>query len=164
GRDCALVAGTERPVPLTFDYVLTGVHETVELLLRDDKAPVYIVHFTQAAALEQAQALTSLAVADKQRKTAISEQIGGFRFSTAFGRTLRKLLLHGIDVHHAGTPPKYRRPVAPPARGGLLAGICGTDAPGVAANVPIRRALFTGLPKSDGRRQRALKAREFHQI
>ncbi|HJC30453.1 MAG TPA: DUF3516 domain-containing protein [Candidatus Dietzia intestinipullorum] len=164
GRDCALVAGTERPVPLTFDYVLTGVHETVELLLRDDKAPVYIVHFTQAAALEQAQALTSLAVADKQRKTAISEQIGGFRFSTAFGRTLRKLLLHGIGVHHAGMLPKYRRLVERLAQEGLLTVICGTDTLGVGINVPIRTVLFTGLAKFDGRRQRVLKAREFHQI
>src|SRR5699024_1064749 len=164
GRDCALVAGTERPVPLTFDYVLTGVHETVELLLRDDKAPVYIVHFTQAAALEQAQALTSLAVADKQRKTAISEQIGGFRFSTAFGRTLRKLLLHGIGVHHAGMLPKYRRLVERLAQEGLLTVICGTDTLGVGINVPIRTVLFTGLSKFDGVRTRHLKAREFHQI
>src|SRR5699024_5056470 len=164
GRDCALVAGTERPVPLTFDYVLTGVHETVELLLRDDKAPVYIVHFTQAAALEQAQALTSLAVADKQRKTAISEQIGGFRFSTAFGRTLRKLLLHGIGVHHAGMLPKYRRLVERLAQEGLLTVICGTDTLGVGINVPIRTVLFTGLAKFDGTRQRVLRTREFQQI
>src|SRR5699024_4363491 len=164
GRDCALVAGTERPVPLTFDYVLTGVHETVELLLRDEKAPVYIVHFTQAAALEQAQALTSLAVADKQRKTAISEQIGGFRFSTAFGRNLRTLLLHGTGHHHARLLHKYHRLVERLAQEGLLTVICGTDTLGVGINVPIRTVLFTGLAKFDGRRQRVLKAREFHQI
>ncbi|MBR7508370.1 DUF3516 domain-containing protein, partial [Mycobacterium tuberculosis] len=87
---------TERPVPLTFDYALRSIHESVELLLRDDKAPVYIVHFTQASALEQAQALTSVAVATKERKAAIAEEIGGFRFTTAFGRNLRKLLMHGI--------------------------------------------------------------------
>lgn len=164
GRDSTLVGGTERPVPLAFDYVLTGVHETVELILRDGKAPVYIVHFTQAAALEQAQALTSLAVADKERKAAITEHIGGFRFSTAFGRTLRKLLVHGIGVHHAGMLPKYRRLVERLAQAGLLTVICGTDTLGVGINVPIRTVLFTGLTKFDGRRQRVLKAREFHQI
>ena len=164
GRDCTYIGGTERPVPLSFDYALTGVHESVELLLRDDKAPVYIVHFTQAAALEQAQALTSLAVATKERKTAITEEIGGFRFSTAFGRTLRKLLVHGIGVHHAGMLPKYRRLVERLAQDGLLTVICGTDTLGVGINVPIRTVLFTGLTKFDGRRQRVLKAREFHQI
>ena len=84
GRSCTHIGGTQRPVPLTFDYALSGVHESVEILLRDGKAPVYIVHFTQAAALEQAQALTSLAVADKERKRAIADEIGGFRFSTSF--------------------------------------------------------------------------------
>ena len=164
GRSCTHIGGTERPVPLSFDYALTGVHESVELLLRDGKAPVYIVHFTQAAALEQAQALTSLAVADKERKAAIAGEIGGFRFSTAFGRTLRKLLLHGIGVHHAGMLPKYRRLVERLAQDGLLSVICGTDTLGVGINVPIRTVLFTGLTKFDGRRQRVLKSREFHQI
>jgi superfamily II RNA helicase len=162
GRECVHIGGTERPVPLSFEYELSGVHETVELLLRDGKAPVYIVHFTQAAALEQAQALTSLSVATKERKAAVSEEIGGFRFSTAFGRTLRKLLLHGIGVHHAGMLPKYRRLVERLAQDGLLTVICGTDTLGVGINVPIRTVLFTGLTKFDGRRQRVLKAREFH--
>ncbi|MFL0580541.1 DEAD/DEAH box helicase [Dietzia sp. 179-F 9C3 NHS] len=164
GRECTYVGGSERPVPLSFDYVLTGVHESVELLVRDGKAPVYIVHFTQAAALEQAQALTSLAVATRERKAAISEEIGAFRFTTAFGRTLRKLLLHGIGVHHAGMLPKYRRLVERLAQDGLLTVICGTDTLGVGINVPIRTVLFTGLTKFDGRRQRVLRAREFHQI
>ena len=164
GRQCVYIGGTERPVPLSFEYALSGVHESVELLLRDGRAPVYIVHFTQAAALEQAQALTSLAVADKERKAAIAADIGGFRFTTNFGRTLRKLLLHGIGVHHAGMLPKYRRLVERLAQDGLLTVICGTDTLGVGINVPIRTVLFTGLTKFDGRRQRVLKAREFHQI
>ena len=164
GRDSTYIGGTERPVPLSFEYALSGVHETVELILRDGKAPVYIVHFTQAAALEQAQALTSLAVADRDRKAAISDEIGGFRFTTAFGRTLRKLLVHGIGVHHAGMLPKYRRLVERLAQDGLLTVICGTDTLGVGINVPIRTVLFTGLTKFDGRRQRVLKSREFHQI
>ena len=125
---------------------------------------MYIVHFPQAAALDQAQALTSLAVADRDRKRAIADEIGGFRFTTTFGRTLRKLLLHGIGVHHAGMLPKYRRLVERLAQDGLLSVICGTDTLGVGINVPIRTVLFTGLTKFDGRRQRVLKSREFHQI
>lgn len=164
GRACAHVAGAERPVPLSFEYVLSGVHETVEKILADGRAPVYIVHFTQLAALEQAQALTSIAVADKEQKQAIAEEIGGFRFSTAFGRQLSKLIRHGIGVHHAGMLPKYRRLVERLAQKGLLKVICGTDTLGVGINVPIRTVLMTGLTKFDGRRQRILRAREFHQI
>ncbi|MEZ5191378.1 MAG: DUF3516 domain-containing protein [Nocardioides sp.] len=42
--------------------------------------------------------------------------------------------------------------------------ICGTDTLGVGINVPIRTVLFTGLAKYDGRRNRVLTAREFHQV
>src|SRR6059058_5761795 len=56
GRPTAVVKTAERPVPLHFSYVTTPLHETLEELLATRQAPVYVVHFTQAAALEQAQA------------------------------------------------------------------------------------------------------------
>ena len=164
GREVVAVTGAERPVPLEFEWVLTAVHETLELLLRDDRAPVYVVSFTQAGAVEQAQALTSVEVVSQERKAAIKEALGGFRFGKGFGQTLRRLVLHGIGVHHAGMLPKYRRLVETLAQAGLLAVICGTDTLGVGINVPIRTVLLTSLTKYDGRRQRVLRAREFHQI
>lgn len=164
GRDVVAVKGTQRPVPLEHEWVLTAVHETLELLLRDDKAPVYVVSFTQAGAVEQAQALMSVDIVSRQRKDAIKDAVGGFRFGPGFGQTLRRLVLHGIGVHHAGMLPKYRRLVETLAQAGLLAVICGTDTLGVGINVPIRTVLLTSLTKYDGRKQRLLRAREFHQI
>ncbi|GGL44839.1 DUF3516 domain-containing protein [Phycicoccus endophyticus] len=164
GREVLAVTGTQRPVPLEYEWVLTPVHETLELLLREDKAPVYVVSFTQAAAVEQAQALASVEVVTAARKAALKEAVGGFRFGKGFGHTLRRLVLHGIGVHHAGMLPKYRRLVETLAQAGLLAVICGTDTLGVGINVPIRTVLLTSLTKYDGRRQRVLRAREFHQI
>jgi superfamily II RNA helicase len=164
GRDTAVVAGSERPVPLLFSYALTPLHETIEELLSTHQAPVYIVHFTQAAALERAQALTSVNMCTRAEKDAIAAAIGGFRFTAGFGRTLSRLVRHGIGVHHAGMLPKYRRLVETLAQAGLLKVICGTDTLGVGINVPIRTVLFTGLSKYDGTRTRLLKAREFHQI
>ncbi len=164
GRSTALVAGAERPVPLTFSYAMTPVHETIETLVADDLSPAYVVHFTQAAALERAQSLTSVKLTSKDGKAEIAAALEGFRFTTRFGRTLRRLLQHGIGVHHAGMLPKYRRLVERLAQEGLLTVICGTDTLGVGINVPIRTVLFTGLSKFDGVRTRHLKAREFHQI
>ena len=164
GRATALVTSTERPVPLSFEYVLTPLHETLEELLATRQAPIYVVHFTQAAALERAQALMSINVSTREEKDAIAELIGGFQFRPGFGRTLSRLVRHGIGVHHAGMLPKYRRLVEQLAQAGLLKVICGTDTLGVGINVPIRTVVFTGLTKFDGSRQRVLKAREFHQI
>ena len=164
GRETVAITGAERPVPLEFSWVLTAVHETIELLLRDDRGPVYVVSFTQASAVEQAQALTSVELVSSARKAAIKDAVGGFRFGKGFGVTLRRLVLHGVGVHHAGMLPKYRRLVETLAQAGLLAVICGTDTLGVGINVPIRTVLLTSLTKYDGRKQRVLRAREFHQI
>jgi superfamily II RNA helicase len=164
GRSTAVVTSAHRPVPLSHSWALTPLHETLEELLTSHQAPVYVVHFTQAAALERAQALTSLNVCTRAEKDAIAEAIGGFRFSKGFGRTLSRLVRHGIGVHHAGMLPKYRRLVETLAQQGLLKVICGTDTLGVGINVPIRTVVLTALTKYDGARQRVLKAREFHQI
>lgn len=164
GRETALVAGAERPVPLFFSYATTPMHETIADLLETKQAPIYVVHFTQASALERAQALMSVNVCTKEEKAAIAEHIGSFRFSTTFGATLSRLVRHGIGVHHAGMLPKYRRLVEQLAQAGLLKVICGTDTLGVGINVPIRTVVFSALSKYDGTRMRLLNAREFHQI
>lgn len=164
GRHTAVVSSAERPIPLTFRYAMTPLHETIEELLAGDQAPVYVVYFNQASALEQAQALMSVKVASRAQRDAIAEAIGGFRFTAGFGKTLSRLVRHGIGVHHAGMLPKYRRLVEQLAQAGLLKVICGTDTLGVGINVPIRTVLLTGLTKFDGTRIRHLKAREFHQV
>lgn len=164
GRETAVVTGVERPVPLHYFYETTPIHETIEDLLHTDRAPVYVVHFSQAAAMERAQALASAKVATREQRDEIAELIGGFRFTTSFGKTLARLLRLGIGVHHAGMLPKYRRLVEQLAQRGLLRVICGTDTLGVGINVPIRTVLLTALTKFDGTRMRQLNAREFHQI
>ena len=164
GRPVAVVSSAERPVPLHYYYAKTPVHETLEELLGSKQAPVYVVHFTQAAAIERAQALMSVNVCTKDEKAAIAELIGDFRFTSGFGKTLTRLVRHGIGVHHAGMLPRYRRLVETLAQAGLLKVVCGTDTLGVGINVPIRTVLLTALSKYDGQRQRQLKAREFHQI
>src|ERR1700752_4660646 len=164
GRPTAVVSSAERPVPLSFSFAMSPLHETVAELLGTHEAPIYIVHFTQAAAIEQAQALMSVNVCSRAEKDAIAELIGNFRFAPGFGKTLSRLVRHGIGVHHAGMLPKYRRAVETLAQAGLLKVICGTDTLGVGINVPIRTVVFTALSKFDGTRARLLQAREFHQI
>lgn len=165
GRATQLVgADAKRPVPLEFEYATDPVHETIERLLENNRAPVYVVHFSQREATERAQALTSLKLLTDEEKERLHTELADFRFTTTFGKTLSKLVRRGIGVHHAGLLPKYRRLVERLSQTGLLKVICGTDTLGVGINVPIRTVLMTGLAKFDGTRQRVLKSREFHQI
>lgn len=163
GRDTAVVDDAERPVPLSFRWSMEPLDETLEELVTTGQDPVYVVHFTQAAAVEHATNLLRRPPA-KVDKDAIAERIGAFRFGAGFGKTLSRLVRNDIGVHHAGMLPKYRRLVETLAQAGLLRVICGTDTLGVGINVPIRTVLFTGLAKFDGSRQRVLRTREFQQI
>lgn len=164
GRETTSVTGVERPVPLHYFYEQTPIHETVDDLLSTGQSPIYVVHFSQAAAMERAQALSSTKIATREQRDHIAALIAEFRFTTAFGKTLSRFLRAGIGVHHAGMLPKYRRLVEQLAQRGLLRVICGTDTLGVGINVPIRTVLLTALTKFDGTRMRQLNAREFHQI
>ncbi|WP_411082342.1 DEAD/DEAH box helicase [Streptomyces sp. cmx-18-6] len=164
GRPTSVVRSATRPVPLSYEYRFTPITETLTELLDTRQSPVYIVHFTQAAAVERAQSLMSINMCTKEEKEKIADLIGSFRFTTKFGQNLSRYVRHGIGVHHAGMLPKYRRLVEKLAQAGLLKVICGTDTLGVGVNVPIRTVLFTALTKYDGTRVRTLRAREFHQI
>ena len=164
GRAVDAVLDAPRPVPLSYEYVLTPLEATIELALREGKAPLYVVHFAQDAALASAQALASYGVATKEQREAVKEAMKGTRFTTGFGKTLKRLLGCGVGVHHAGMLPRYRLLVERLAQQGLLPVICGTDTLGVGINVPIHTVLLTALAKYDGRKQRRLRAREFHQI
>jgi hypothetical protein len=162
GRETAVVDKAERPVPLHFSWSLEPLADTLTEIVETGQAPVYVVHFTQAAAVEHATSL--LKGARDKADDRLKERLAGVRFGAGFGKTLSRLLRHGIGVHHAGMLPRYRRLVEQLAQEGLLRIICGTDTLGVGINVPIRTVLFTGLAKFDGHRQRVLRTREFLQI
>jgi uncharacterized protein YoaH (UPF0181 family) len=164
GRPASVVSSAQRPVPLEYRYARALLHETIDELVAEGLAPIYLVHFTQKSAVERAQSLTSAQVSSRTEREAIASALAGYRFAGGFGKTLSRLLRHGIGVHHAGMLPKYRRLVERLCREGLLKVVCGTDTLGVGVNMPIRTVLFTSLSKYDGATSRLLTAREFHQM
>lgn len=163
-REVIEVRSAQRPVPLEFTYSETPLHETVGKLLEQNKAPIYLVNFSQRSAAEQAQNCMSIDVSTKEEKQKLKEALVGVKFDTPFGKELKRFLMHGIGIHHAGLLPKYRRLVERLAQSGQLKVISGTDTLGVGVNVPIRTVLFTQLCKFDGEKTVVLPVRDFHQI
>jgi len=164
GRPTVTVRSKDRPVPLDFDYRETPLHETVLDLINKDRAPIYLVNFTQRAAAEEAQNLMSTDYSTKEEKKAIHAALEGARFDSPYGKELAKFVRHGIGLHHAGLLPKYRLLVEKLAQKGFLKVICGTDTLGVGVNIPIRTVLFTKLCKYDGEKTAVLSVRDFLQI
>ena len=145
-----LVKSDERPVPLEFEYRETPLDETVQELVEAGRAPIYLVHFTQRACADGAEPDEPefLLEGGEARRSPRRWQEADFR--SPYGKEVRKLLRHGLGIHHAGLLPKYRVLVEKLAQRGLLKVICGTDTLGVGVNVPIRTVLFTQLFKFDG--------------
>jgi superfamily II RNA helicase len=163
-RPTVTIASKDRPVPLDFAYSELALATTLESLASQNKAPVYVVHFTQLEAAQSAQDFTSINVCTREEKAALSNALEGFKFTSPYGPEIRKWLKHGIGLHHAGLLPKYRVLVEQLAQKGLLKIICGTDTLGVGINVPIRTVLLSRLCKYDGEKTAILSARDFHQI
>jgi len=164
GRAPVVVKSVTRPVPLEFEYRMVALHETITDLLEANKAPIYVVNFTQRECAEQAQSLTSINFCSKAEKRAIAEALHGFRFDTPFGKDVNGFVRHGLGIHHAGLLPKYRLMIERLAQQGHLKIVCGTDTLGVGVNIPLRSVLFTKLCKYDGESTKVLSVRDFKQI
>ena len=137
---------------------------------RPSRRPVYVVHFTQAAAVEHATSLLNapwLVARSRRGEGPAEARASGWPASASAPGSARRspsCCGAGSASTTPGMLPRYRRLVEQLAQAGLLTVICGTDTLGVGINVPIRTVLFTGLAKYDGRRQRVLRTREFLQI
>lgn len=164
GKETVTVRSAQRPVPLEYTYSTSEISTEVQKLVNEGKAPVYVVHFTQAAAATNAQNFMSLDLCTKEEKAKINEAIKEVRFSSPYGPDVKRWLKQGIGLHHAGLLPKYRILCEKLSQQGLLKVICGTDTLGVGVNVPIRTVLFTQLCKYSGDKTAILTARDFHQI
>ena len=164
GIEVALVQSVTRPVPLDFSYRDDPFNEVIEELIKANRAPIYVVSFTQSQCASIAQALTSVALVDKEEQGRLKAAMRGERFDSPYGSDIRRFLQQGVGIHHAGLLPRYRLLIERLAQAGLLKVICGTDTLGVGINVPIRCVLFTELTKYDGRKTRLLTVRDFKQI
>lgn len=164
GAPSVTVRSDRRPVPLSFEYSETPLTERVAQLVETDKAPIYLVYFTQRSASESAQGWMSLNLCSKEEKATLAEALKDEKFNSPYGKDMKRWLRHGVGVHHAGLLPKYRILVERLAQQGLLKIICGTDTLGVGINVPIRTVVFTQLWKYDGRKAAVLTVRDFRQV
>jgi superfamily II RNA helicase len=164
GTEVVQVRSDHRPVPLDWEWRETPLHETIFDLTSKGRAPIYVVSFTQREAAEMAQDLLSVNLCTREEKDALAAATATVRFDSVYGPDVKKLIRHGIGIHHAGILPKYRTLVERLAQRGLLKIIAGTDTLGVGVNVPIRTVLFTKLCKFDGSKTRILSVRDFKQI
>src|SRR4051794_8131500 len=84
GRETAVVDKAERPVPLHFSWSLDPLDDALKEVVETGQAPVYVVHFTQAAAVAHAEVLLKQGYDKVHQKRPQHEQLlerlAGVRF------------------------------------------------------------------------------------
>ena len=121
--DVDIIADAPRPVPLTYEYALDPLEKTVELAFGKGETPIYVVHFSQDAALETANALASTGVSSKEQRAAIAEAIKGTKFTTAFG----KILAASVAYRHRHPPCRHAPPLSSSGGAARPAGTAASD-------------------------------------
>jgi superfamily II RNA helicase len=80
------VESQDRPVPLSYKYSEENLEQVITDLVAQDKAPVYVVNFSQREAAQVAQNLLSIDFCTKEEKNKIAEAIAHYTFTTPYGK------------------------------------------------------------------------------
>ena len=109
-----MIKSVTRPVPLEFEYRSSTLHNSVTSLLDSDKAPIYLVHFTQKEATEAAQnylALDPLSICQSTR----ARNDASSNRPSANGVTSAGIEPENMEnaLHRLGFEPKRWRQIGP---------------------------------------------------
>jgi len=79
GLATSTVSSEDRPVPLSYQYSEENLDQVITDLVAQNKAPVYVVNFSQREAAQVAQNLLSIDFCTKEEKAKIAEAIAHYR-------------------------------------------------------------------------------------
>ncbi len=173
GRNLTLVQGTQRRVPLEYHWVgdrLLPDH-LVEMVQGDKatrKTPALVFCFDRAQCWATADLLRGRDMLIEgqqqqlaQRIDALSEE--GF-FNHGAGPKLKRILMRGVGVHHAGLLPKFRRVVEELFQEKLLSFCVCTETLAAGMNLPARSVVLTDLLKGPRGHKKLIAPSNAHQM
>ena len=169
GRDLTLVQSTDRKVPLEFHWVgddlLTdhladmcqGTDETV-------KTPALVFCFDRAMCWDVGEQLRGRDMLREGQQKQLAERLEEYDLSKGAGNKLRRMLMRGVGVHHAGLLPKWRRLVEELFQEKLLSVCVCTETLAAGMNLPARSVVLTSLVKGPPRKKRLIDPSSAHQM
>lgn len=169
GRKLDLVEGTERRVPLTFQWVEDElIGEQCTLMADGDalarKTPALVFCFNRDECWSVAEQLKGCHLLGEPERTQLIDEVNRLDWSQGAGPKLKQLLIRGVGVHHAGLLPKYRRVVEQLFQRKLLAITLCTETLAAGINLPARSVVMTSLVKGPPGKQKLLDPSTAHQI
>ena len=169
GRNLELVQGTERKVPLQFEWIDDSyLDEHLEKIAEGDDAkrrtPGLVFCFNRDQCWQVAELLKGKKLIDKERQAIITKRIDAFDFSQGAGPKLKQILIRGVGVHHAGIMPKYRRLVEQLFQEKLLSVTVCTETLSAGINLPARSVILPSLVKGPFGKKKMVEPSTAHQI
>jgi superfamily II DNA/RNA helicase len=180
GRKLALVQGNERRVPLSYHWI--GDQLLPDLLVNmasgDEaarKTPALVFCFDRERCWSVAELLRGKDMLAAGQQKLLAERLealdasgelseGRSFFSGGAGPKLRRVLLRGVGIHHAGLLPRHRRLVESLFQDKLLSVCVCTETLAAGMNLPARSVVLTTLVKGPRGRKKLIAPSSAHQM
>lgn len=168
-RRLQLVVGTERKVPLQYEWVGDELLPDFSEKIADGdeisrRTPALMFCFSRAQCWTTAELLKGKKVIDKQRQGELATILNEMDFSAGVGPKLKQLLMRGVGVHHAGVLPRYRRVVETLFQKKLLAYCVCTETLAAGINLPARSVVLPSLLKGPRGKKKLVEIASAQQI
>jgi superfamily II DNA/RNA helicase len=169
GRRLQLVSGTERKVPLQYQWVgdelLADFSE--QIAAGDEVArrtPALLFCFSRSQCWTTAELLKGKKLIDKTRQSLLADYLETVDLSEGAGPKLKQLLMRGVGVHHAGVLPRFRRIVEELFQRKMLAVCVCTETLAAGINLPARSVVLPSLLKGPRDKRKLVDAASAQQI
>jgi len=168
-RRLQLVQGTERKVPLRFEWIDDSyLDEHLEKIAEGDelqrRTPGLVFCFNRDQCWQVAELLKGKKLIDKARQGLLAERLESFDFSQGAGPKIRAILQRGIGIHHAGVLPRYRRIVEDLFQEKLLSIAVCTETLSAGINLPARSVILPTILKGPRDKKKVIEPSSAHQI
>jgi superfamily II DNA/RNA helicase len=168
-RKLELVQGTERKVPLLFQWVGDKLlNEHLEEIARGDaetrRTPTLLFCFSRDECWSIAEELKGKDMLAEGQQKQLVAKLSTFDWTKGVGPKLKQILMRGVGVHHAGLLPRYRRIVEDLFQQKLLSVCVCTETLAAGINLPARSVVMPTLLKGPPGKKKVIDASSAHQI
>ncbi len=165
GRRLELVQGTERKVPLSFNWIGDMLlADQIEFMVEHEKTPTLLFCFNRNECWDVAETLKGKSLLASGQQKQLGVYLDEQDWKSGVGPRLKQLLFRGVGIHHAGLLPKYRRHVEELFQQKLLSVCVCTETLAAGINLPARSVVMTSLMKGPPGRKTIIDASSAHQI
>ncbi len=168
-RNLKLVESDDRKVPLSFHWIDDKIlPDHIEDMVAGEETarqtPALLFCFNRQQCWTVAEMLKGKKCVDKQQQQRLSERLEQYDWSQGVGPKLKRILIRGIGVHHAGVLPRYRQIVEELFQEKLLSICVCTETLAAGINLPARSVVLPTLLKGPPGKMKVIEPSGAHQM